>query len=209
MRAVRTDPGGSRDEGAETLNGGFGFRRNLPAGPASRLRHGVAESGRPGSVVTFFHHVDLVGFDSEVAVGTTGENPRVNEMMRMGPEALMVLAKTAPRGSLEMYARAQFAREDARWMQKTLRRELDELPVKQTPMLRLRRAVGEWFGLATPRIEATPTSGTTGSEGYAERRARGASLPGVTLAAIPASQAGFGRERGRASIAAAPIYSLR
>jgi hypothetical protein len=126
-------------------------------------------------------------------------------MMRMGPEALMVVAKTAPRAGLEMYARAQFVREDAQRIEASLRAEREEIPVRYPPLRRLQRAVQGWLGHGVSRSGAR----RPGVETEPELRARDDPVAGLTLAALPVSHARFGPERRGASLAAAPIYTHR
>lgn len=115
-------------------------------------------------------------------------------MWAKGPEELLVRARVDPRAELAQYARFEGSRAGVRATDALLRRELDFLPVKRSPMRRFLRWVkGEGRYDRAPLAAAPAVSAgadVPGARAAAVRRAVGK----VGLAALPVVQEeGLGR----------------
>jgi hypothetical protein len=127
-------------------------------------------------------------------------------MMRSGPEALMVRAKTEVRVDLALYAQLEFARRDARDVEGRIREELEELSERASSTVRL----GRWMRRA---LRGRDERGPKIPAGWQELRGINA-IPGAvggprappSLAAIPAAGSGY-RAQGRSPpLSTAPAY---
>jgi hypothetical protein len=128
-------------------------------------------------------------------------------MMRMGPEALLVAQKTAPRSGTAEYARLEYSRADLLSFEATIRSELKYLPVKRSAAQRLIRWGRQWFRHDEARIPVLaavrPKTLEVGREPSAPAPPRSV----ATLAAVPALGAGASAEGEPHLISSLPVFS--
>jgi hypothetical protein len=127
-------------------------------------------------------------------------------MMRMGPEALLVLQRTSPRSGMAEYARLEYPRAERLSVDATIERELAYLPVKRSATQRLIRWAREWFRHdEAPPLPVLAAVRPKTFEVARERDAPGRPSSGAVLAAVPALRAGSRAEGEPHSISALPV----
>jgi len=149
------------------------------------------------------------GLYSHRRVLILGETHSVNRMMRLGPEALLVASRVAPRADLVQYGQLEYARSDVLWVEAAVHARLEVMPVKRSTTAALLSWGRKWFRRADLRvapIAASPAvrpraAGTATMGGAAARRASQA-----PLAALPTTRTGFRPEGEPSSISAVPLY---
>jgi hypothetical protein len=130
----------------------------------------------------------------------------VNEMVRMGPEALLVQQKMSPRSGMAEYARLEYARADRRSIEAGIRLELEYLPSKRPAAERFVRWGRELFRREEARGPVLAAVRPTEPRAAGGRRALAQSGPGATLAVVPALQAGVRAEGEPKPISALPVF---
>jgi hypothetical protein len=128
----------------------------------------------------------------------------VNEMMPLGPEALLVGSRTDARVELAEFLRLEYAGVEPRYAIAIVRREVEPVPARRPPADRLRRWARSWLRRDDEQRAADPEVGSRARGARADGVAAGATLGGATLAAMPAIQGGPCAEGGPLSLSAMP-----
>lgn len=127
-------------------------------------------------------------------------------MEPMGPEALLVMARTRTNSGVAEYARLEYPRANHLAVEAAVRRELKYLPVKRSAAERLVRWGRAWFHHDEVREPLLASVRAKTLEGTREGVVFSRSGASASLAAVPGLQGRARIEREPPAISAVPLF---